>query len=283
MKYSKRKEAVYKANIYYHTELADTYDKTQPHFRQENVAQVRRCIKKLAKITKGKGLLDLGCGSGFIFSLSYSYFKGVYGIDITPVMLKKAAYKVKKKKISNVKLIQAISDNLPFKESSFDIVVAYGFLHHLPSLSRTFKEVYRVLKKGGIFYSDQDPNYYFWQDIKSINYNENISELLDIEKNSIRNITQQVRKVSGRNIDDKTIELAEYLKMKGGFKEDKIKELLYKSGFKKISYEYTWFWQEGKVIKDLSLENALYLENHLRMALPLSRNFFKYIRIIATK
>lgn len=274
---------VYKANINYHTGLVDTYDHTQPHFRKENIVQVKKRIEKFSKITKDQRLLDLGSGSGFILSLSYPYFKDIYGIDITPAMLKKACNKLKRNKINNVRLIRASSDKLPFGNSSFDLIVAYGFLHHLPSLYSTFKEAYRVLKKGGIFYSDQDPNYYFWGKINSLKHNENISELLETEKNSISNMVQEVQRISGRKINGKIIKLAEYLKTKGGFKENKIKELLNKSGFKKIFYEYTWFWQEGRVIRDLSLESALYFENHLRMSLPLSKSFFKYVRIIAIK
>ena len=32
----------------------------------------------------------------------------------------------------------------------FDVVAAYGFLHHLERLNKTFSEAFRVLKKGGI-------------------------------------------------------------------------------------------------------------------------------------
>lgn len=283
MKKTTNKKSIYNANIHYHTVLARTYDDTQPHFRIENAVQVKKRIEGFARATDAQRLLDLGCGTGFALSLSHRYFEESYGIDITPGMLCRASRMTRGYRKSNIKLIRGFSDRLPFKDSSFDVIVAYGFLHHLPLLLPTLKEVRRVLKKGGLFYSDQDPNYYFWRDMRSISRDKNISNLLEIERDSISRVVQKIRKIYKNKLDKKTIQMAEYLKSKGGFKENTVRGLFSRSGFKKIKYEYTWFWQEGEVIKNLSLKNALYLEDHLRLALPLSRSFFKYIRIIAIK
>lgn len=275
---------VQNANILYHSKLAETYDQTQPHFSPENVTQVKSRIEKFAEKTNGKRMLDVGCGTGFVSSLSHSIFEEVYGVDITPAMLDIAASKFKEQCVKNVTLKQASTDDLPFMDSYFDVAVAYGFLHHLPSLFSTFSEVYRVLKNGGIFYSDLDPNYYFWESMNSLPEDgENISELLEIERKSVCNMSEQVQNVVGKSLDDETIEMAEYLKTQGGFKEEYIKDLLIEVGFKDIQYEYTWYWQQGKVIRDLSLDSANYFENHLRSALPVTRGFFKYVRIVAIK
>jgi hypothetical protein len=110
-----------------------------------------------------------------------------------------------------------------------------------------------------------------------------ISELLETERKSVCNMVEEVQSVAGNNLEANTIKMAEYLKMQGGFKEDAIKELLYKAGFKDIHYEYTWYWQQGRVIRDLSLDAALYFEDYLRSALPLTRGFFKYVRMEAIK
>lgn len=279
-----KKAPVQEANIRYHTKLAETYDQTQPHFRPENVIQVRMRLEKFAKATGGKRLLDIGCGTGFILSLAHSCFEEVHGIDITSAMLDIAASKFRKQKVNNIKLIQASSDELPFPDSYFDVVTAYGFLHHLPTLLPTFSEVYRVLKDGGLFYADLEPNYYFWQSMKSLpSDGRSVSELLETERESVCNMVEEVQTVAGNDLDSDTIKMAEYLKTQGGFKEDDVKELLHEAGFEDIHYEYTWYWQQGKVIKDLSLDTALYFENHLRSALPLTRGFFKYVRIEAIK
>lgn len=62
-----------------------------------------------------------------------------------------------------------------------------------------------------------------------------------------------------------------------------VQDLLIEVGFKYIQYEYTLYWQQGKVIRDLSLDIANYFENHLRSSLPVTRGFFKYVRIVAIK
>lgn len=275
---------VQEANIRYHTTLAETYDQTQPHFRLENIIRVKARLDKFAKTTSGKRLLDMGCGTGFILLLAHSCFEEVYGIDITPAMLDIAASKLKEQRAYNVQLLRTSSDQVPFPDSYFDVVTAYGFLHHLPGLLPTFNEVYRVLKKGGIFYADQDPNYYFWESMKYLpSDGRRISELLEKERKSVCNMVEEVQAVAENYLDVDTIKMSEYLKAEGGFKEDDVKELLHEAGFEDIHYEYTWYWRQGRVIRDLSLDDAIYFENHLRSALPLTRGFFKYVRMEAIK
>ena len=214
---------VQKANIEYHTKLADTYDKSQPHFRIENQRQIKKLMKKYSQKTSGNRLLDLGCGTGFILFLAAPYFKEIYGVDITPAMLDLATSKLKKQKTAKVNLSLAESEHLPFRNSFFDVITGYSFLHHLPALSPTLKEAYRVLKRGGTFYSDLDPNYYFWQAIKSV-AKKNTSNLLKIDINSICNMTRNVSKMT-TNLSQGAVKRAEYIEgFKGGFREENLKD-----------------------------------------------------------
>lgn len=272
-----------KANILYHTQLSGRYDRQQPHFKSENVAQVSARIKKLSSQTDGRRILDVGCGTGFMLKLAKPYFKELCGVDITPAMLAQAKSKFKNDHSRKVQLDLGSSEDLKYPDGHFDMVSAYGFLHHLERIDKTLREAYRVLKKGGIFYSDQDPNYYFWQSMISFKDPKRVSALLSVERDSVCKIAKMVRSAGAGNIGNKVVEMAEFQKTKGGFKEEKIKELLNKIGYRHINYEYTWFWQEGRVVHDLSPQAALYVEEHLRQALPLTRHFFKYVRIIAVK
>jgi hypothetical protein len=111
----------------------------------------------------------------------------------------------------------------------------------------------------------------------------NLSGILRAERDAVCKMAHLVKSAYGGYIGKKVVEMAEYQKTKGGFKEEKIKQLLNKTGFRHINYEYTWFWQEGRVVHELSRKAALYFEAHLREALPLTRHFFKYIRITAVK
>lgn len=270
------------ANIEYHTKLANNYDRSQPYFKVENQIQVKKFLENYSKKTSGEKLLDLGCGTGFILSLADSYFKELYGIDITPAMLELAEVKFNKQN-NRVKLINSSSEKLPFPTSFFDVLTGYSFLHHLPSVGPTLKEAYRVLKKGGILYTDLDPNYYFWKAIKNVSHESNISDSLKIDIDAILNMANNVQALA-KDLELKVIENAEYIESsKGGFKEEYLRKAFKKAGFREFNLKYHWFWQEGKIIKDLSLNNALYFEDHLRLALPITRSLFKYIKIEAIK
>lgn len=44
----------------------------------------------------------------------------------------------------------ADAENLPFADSSFDLVYSWGVLHHTPDTERAITEVLRILKPGGM-------------------------------------------------------------------------------------------------------------------------------------
>lgn len=273
------------ANIEYHTKLADIYDESQPHFKLENQKIVDNILNTLSKKTSGQRLLDMGCGTGFILSLARKHFKELVGVDITPAMLKKARIKFEgNQKNIKIKLIEASTDDLPFKDNYFDVVTGYSFLHHLSSLTPTLKEAYRVLKNGGVLYTDLDPNYYFWEIVSKIAKQKNsVSEELQSDINTICNMTQEVSNM----VDDlkpQIIRNAEYIECHdGGFKEEEIINDIKSAGFKNVNLVYHWFWKQGKVIHETSQKNSEYFERHLQNGLPMTRILFKYFRIIAYK
>jgi len=103
-------------------------------------------ILKFLGDLKGKKVLDVGCGDGRSFD-DLLYAGGeLYGVDISPEMLKLA-----KKRHSNVQLYETDAINLPFEDDSFDVVTAFFFIVHIKDLESVFDEIYRVLKPGGSF------------------------------------------------------------------------------------------------------------------------------------
>ncbi|MGD0710157.1 MAG: bifunctional demethylmenaquinone methyltransferase/2-methoxy-6-polyprenyl-1,4-benzoquinol methylase UbiE [Bacteroidales bacterium] len=75
----------------------------------------------------------------------------ITGIDITEEMLIRAAVKIEKKNLkSKITLRQARSEELPFTDASFDVVmVAFG-VRNFFYLKKGLDEMFRVLKKGGV-------------------------------------------------------------------------------------------------------------------------------------
>ena len=94
---------------------------------------------------KGK-ILDLGCGN----CRNLLPFKNLecYGIDFSKEMLKEAN-KLSKKHNFKIILKQSKITKIPFKESTFNYILAIATLHHLKNPEKAIKEINRVLKPNG--------------------------------------------------------------------------------------------------------------------------------------
>jgi ubiquinone/menaquinone biosynthesis C-methylase UbiE len=95
---------------------------------------------------KGKKLLDLGCGEGKDLLYFEKYGAKTYGIDISTDMIRLA-----KALSPNSVLEIGKIEKLPFKINYFDFVVSKYAFQTSRDINPIFKEVNRVLKKGGIF------------------------------------------------------------------------------------------------------------------------------------
>jgi ubiquinone/menaquinone biosynthesis C-methylase UbiE len=116
---------------------------------------------KLIGNFKGKNVLEIGCG-GAQCGISFAK-KGakVIGIDISEKQLTYAKKLADKNKVK-IKLFQGDIVTLhQIKSNSQDIVFSSWALFYVSDLRKCFKEVYRVLKKKGLFvFSTHHP---FWE------------------------------------------------------------------------------------------------------------------------
>jgi ubiquinone/menaquinone biosynthesis C-methylase UbiE len=99
---------------------------------------------------KGKSVLDAGCGTG-IFSVIFANNGAgqVTGIDISNGSLETARSLKEKFQLQNTSFRKEDMLNLPFPDNSFDIVWAWGTVHHTTDPPRAIDELIRVLKKEG--------------------------------------------------------------------------------------------------------------------------------------
>jgi ubiquinone/menaquinone biosynthesis C-methylase UbiE len=97
--------------------------------------------------TKNMKLLDIACGPGHDLRF-YRDTMGcdVYGVDSSEKEVTNAQKKIGK---DNVRL--GTADNLPFPDNNFDIVFCKYAPQAFEDIKLFYKEVLRVLKKGGIF------------------------------------------------------------------------------------------------------------------------------------
>ena len=111
----------------------------------------KRRVVRLAQIKPGERALDLCCGTGDIsFALAHGGAETT-GLDFSRQMLEVAAQRqqtTSKLKIQKLKFLQGDAQQLPFPESSFDIVtVGYG-LRNLTSWEHGLDEMRRVARPG---------------------------------------------------------------------------------------------------------------------------------------
>ncbi len=277
MKKAYSPEEIKQANIEYHTKMADSYDSDQPYFSPENTKRVDAIIKGMAERYGNNSLLDIGCGTGFILNIAKKYFRRCVGVDITRAMLDKATLSC-----GGVTLILAESSDMPLNSESFDVCTAYSLLHHLPNLLPTFREVFRCLKSGGAFYADQDPNYYFWGEVKRLGSEDHLSDVLQHEVDSICLVPAEYK--TKYALSDDTVKLAEFHRfMRCGIKEESVVQSLKRVGFSEVDFQYQWFLGEGDVFHNVSEETAKHIGEHLGKLLPLSKCLFKYISFVARK
>jgi len=97
-------------------------------------------------------VLDCGCGVGFVSQL-YPNFD-ITGIDVSDGMLKNNPHK----------WIKASAEEIPFDNNTFDFVICRSLLHHLEEPKIALREMYNVLKPGGVW-TCWDPNYSFFSEI----------------------------------------------------------------------------------------------------------------------
>lgn len=111
----------------------------------------RKTIKKLEKFSPKK-ILDLATGTGDLALASLKLNpEHITGLDISAGMLEKGMLKIRKKGLEDkISLLQGDSENIPFDPDEFDaITVAFG-VRNFEHLELGLKEMYRVLKPGGI-------------------------------------------------------------------------------------------------------------------------------------
>jgi ubiquinone/menaquinone biosynthesis C-methylase UbiE len=111
-----------------------------------------KLAKKLifhAELENANKYLDIGCGRGVITRFIAENYQGeFFGIDTDADELSIAK---SKSDPENITYMEADARALPFEARSFDVVIAFGVLHHIPDWYKAVEEIGRVLKVGGTF------------------------------------------------------------------------------------------------------------------------------------
>lgn len=98
------------------------------------------------KYIRNKKVLDVGCWTGILETLAVDESKEMVGIDPNSNAINHA-----QKRVPKATFFIANAARLPFRSKSFDVVLLFEVLEHVPKNSEiaVLKEICRVLKTGG--------------------------------------------------------------------------------------------------------------------------------------
>ena len=99
---------------------------------------------------KGKNILEVGSGrgGGASFIARYLHPSSITGIDISKDAIELC---LKFYSISSLNFIVGDSENIPFADNSYDILINVESSHCYGDMKKFLSESYRVLKPGGFF------------------------------------------------------------------------------------------------------------------------------------
>ncbi|SHO50019.1 Methyltransferase domain-containing protein [Desulfopila aestuarii DSM 18488] len=103
-------------------------------------------------IFPGSCLLDIGCGAGFDLIVARRIVGDtgrVAGIDMTVEMLKMAGRNLTEMGIDDVETRLVESEEIPYGDNTFDVVISNGVINLSPLKLDLLKEIFRVLRPGG--------------------------------------------------------------------------------------------------------------------------------------
>ncbi len=98
--------------------------------------------------SRGLDVLEVGVGAGTDFVQWARCGARARGIDFTQSAVRLTRERLELESLpGDVQVADA--EELPFDDASFDIVYAYGVIHHTPNTRKAVAEIYRVLRPGG--------------------------------------------------------------------------------------------------------------------------------------
>ena len=114
---------------------------------------------RLKRISSGKAedILEVGCGQGAGAKIIYDLFRPsqYLGVDLDPRMIRRATRKAGA--LPNARFIEGDIASLEVPDASFDLVVDFGVIHHVPNWREAIAEVSRVLRSNGEFLFEDLP------------------------------------------------------------------------------------------------------------------------------
>ncbi|NQT89892.1 MAG: methyltransferase domain-containing protein [Candidatus Omnitrophica bacterium] len=102
-----------------------------------------RLLIESTSLGKGGRVLEIGCGTG-VFTAEFACLNpNVVALDLSYAFMDKV------RKDVDAVFVAGSAEELPFADSTFDVVVGSSVLHHL-KINQALSEIYRVVRGGGL-------------------------------------------------------------------------------------------------------------------------------------
>ena len=131
------------------TRQADTFDAHAVKADDQVAARFQEAMGSAGSGT----VLDVACGPGVVTAALAGKAQAVTAFDATPAMLEKARKRCAEAGLQNVQFKQGNAESLPFDSGAFDGFVTRVAIHHFPDPKRVLKEIFRVLRPGGVLFA----------------------------------------------------------------------------------------------------------------------------------
>ena len=105
---------------------------------------------ELADVDLGKRMLEIGPGFGATTTVLAPMVEELTALEVDPA----SAQTLRDQFAEKVEIVTGSGADMPFPDDSFDSVVCFTMLHHMPSRAlqdKLFAEARRVLRPGGVF------------------------------------------------------------------------------------------------------------------------------------
>ena len=138
--------------------VRSSYNECADAYVEQRSTDERELEILAVKLNKSDTVLDVGCGAGVPVTLHLSNLFRVTGVDISDRMIERA-----KSNVKNAQFIRANILETDFAENSYDAVVSYYALFHIPRKEQPhlFQKFFHWIKPGGyILASPERPHMY---------------------------------------------------------------------------------------------------------------------------
>lgn len=130
--------------MYFYEKFAEDFDsKVNMYDTLKRVDVFYNDLLKNEDLTNKK-ILDAGCGTGWFSAEACRRGANVTSMDLGEGLLRQVA-----KKCDSKRVVGSILE-MPFDDNTFDYVVSSEVIEHTPNPPQAIKEIYRVLRPGGI-------------------------------------------------------------------------------------------------------------------------------------